>query len=201
MNSIIIPFSYDDDKTYIGDIITERFLKKRIVFLNGEINDAMTQNIIAQLQYLEERAPDLEIYLYINTPGGDVYSGSAIVDAMNACKCDIVTVGTGLVASMGAFILSCGKKGKRFVSPLCEVMIHQPLGGVQGQASDIRLVAEHIAKIKKRVNKILSKNTNQPLEKIEVDSDRDHWMDARETVSYGLADEIGTPDFDHGIWR
>lgn len=200
MNNIVIPVNYDD-KNYSVDIVSERFLKRRIVYLSGEINDAMAKNIIAQLQYLGERAPDLEIYLYINSPGGSVHAGFAIVDAIHNCKSDVVTVGMGLVASMGAFILSCGEKGKRFVSPLCEVMIHQPLAGVQGQASDITLVAEHVVKIKKRLNLILAKNTNQPLEKIEVDCDRDYWMDARETVSYGLADEIGTPDFDHDIWR
>ena len=193
MNNIIIPFSYDD-KTYTGDIITERFLKKRIVFLNGEINDTMAQNIIAQLQYLEERAFDLDIYLYISSSGGSISAGMAIYDTMNYIKCNVSTICIGMAASMGAFLLAAGTKGKRYVLPNSETMIHQPLAEVQGQASDITLVAEHIAKIKKRLNLILSQNTNQPLEKIEVDCDRDYWMDARETISYGLADEIGTPD-------
>lgn len=199
-NTIVIPVNYDD-KNYSVDLVSERFLKRRIIYITGEINDAMAQKVIAQLQYLEERAPDLDIYLYINSPGGSISAGMAIYDTMNYIKCNVSTICIGMAASMGAFLLAAGTKGKRYVLPNSETMIHQPLGGVQGQASDITLVAEHIAKIKKRLNLILAKNTNQPLDKIETDSDRDYWMDARETVSYGLADEIGTPDFDHDIWR
>lgn len=199
-NTIVIPINYDD-KNYSVDLVSERFLKRRIIYITGEINDAMAQKVIAQLQYLEERAPDLDIYLYINSPGGSISAGMAIYDTMNYIKCNVSTICIGMAASMGAFLLAAGTKGKRYVLPNSETMIHQPLGGVQGQASDITLVAEHIAKIKKRLNLILAKNTNQPLEKIEVDSDRDYWMDARETVSYGLADEIGTPNFDYDIWR
>lgn len=199
MTTVAIPLTYDD-KSYNTDIVSERFLKRRMIYMSGEINDAVAQNVVAQLQYLEEQAPDMDIYLNINSPGGSVYAGLAVVDAMRGCKCDVVTVGTGLVASMGAFILSCGEKGKRFVSPLCEVMIHQPLGGVQGQASDITLVAQHIAKIKKRLNLMLSENTGQSLDRIEIDCDRDCWMDAEETVAYGLADTVGKPDFDY-MWR
>ena len=170
--------------------IYSRLLEDRIIFLTGEINDAMANIIVAQMIYLEGKNPDKDIYLYINSPGGSVSACMAIYDTMNYLKCDVSTICIGLAASMGAFILSSGAKGKRFVLPNSEVMIHQPLGGAQGQASDIAIQAKHIQHIKDKINKILSENTGQPLEKIEKDTDRDNYMTAEEAKKYGLVDKI-----------
>ena len=170
--------------------IYSRLLEDRIIFLTGEINDAMANIIVAQMIYLEGKNPDKDIYLYINSPGGSVSAGMAIYDTMNYLKCDVSTICIVLAASMGAFILSSGAKGKRFVLPNSEVMIHQHLGGAQGQASDIAIQAKHIQHIKEKINKILSENTGQPLEKIEKDTDRDNYMTAEEAKKYGLVDKI-----------
>ncbi len=170
--------------------IYSRLLEDRIIFLSGEINDAVANSVVAQLIYLEGKNPDKDIYLYINSPGGSVSAGLAIYDTLNYIKCDVSTICIGLAASMGAFLLSSGTKGKRFALPNSEIMIHQPLGGTQGQASDIEIQARHMQKIKQKINKILSENTSQSLEKIEKDTDRDFYMSADEAVNYGLVDKI-----------
>ncbi len=170
--------------------IYSRLLEDRIIFLSGEINDAVANSVVAQLIYLEGKNPDKDIYLYINSPGGSVSAGLAIYDTLNYIKCDVSTICIGLAASMGAFLLSSGTKGKRFALPNSEIMIHQPLGGTQGQASDIEIQARHMQKIKQKINRILSENTSQPLEKIEKDTDRDFYMSADEAVNYGLVDKI-----------
>ena len=170
--------------------IYSRLLEDRIIFLSGEINDAVANSVVAQLIYLEGKNPDKDIYLYINSPGGSVSAGLAIYDTLNYIKCDVSTICIGLAASMGAFLLSSGTKGKRFALPNSEIIIHQPLGGAQGQASDIEIQARHMQKIKQKINKILSENTSQPLEKIEKDTDRDFYMSADEAVNYGLVDKI-----------
>ena len=172
--------------------IYSRLLEDRIVFLTGEIHDVSADIVIAQLIYLEGKDPDKDISLYINSPGGSVTAGMAIFDTMNYIKCEVNTICIGLCASMGAFLLAAGAKGKRFCLPNSEVMIHQPLGGTQGQASDIAIHAEHILKTKKRMNRILSEQTGQPLEKIERDVDRDFFMTADEALRYGLIDKIFT---------
>ena len=170
--------------------IYSRLLEDRIIFLSGEIIDAVANSVVAQLISLEGKNPDKDIYLYINSPGGSVSAGLAIYDTLNYIKCDVSTICIGLAASMGAFLLSSGTKGKRFALPNSEIMIHQPLGGTQGQASDIEIQARHMQKIKQKINKILSENTSQPLEKIEKDTDRDFYMSADEAVNYGLVDKI-----------
>ena len=170
--------------------IYSRLLEDRIVFLTGEINDASANIVIAQLIYLEGKNPDKDIYLYINSPGGSVSAGMAIYDTINYIKCDVSTICIGLAASMGAFLLSSGTKGKRFALPNSEIMIHQPLGGAQGQASDIEIQARHIQKIKEKLNHILSENTGKPLSTIERDTDRDNYMSAEEAKEYGLIDNI-----------
>ena len=170
--------------------IYSRLLEDRIVFLTGEINDLTADLIIAQLLHLEGKDPDKDISLYINSPGGSVTAGMGIYDTMNYIKCDVSTICVGMAASMGAFLLSSGAKGKRFALPNSEIMIHQPLGGAQGQASDIAIQAEHILKTKKKMNRILSENSGQPLEKIERDVDRDYYMTAEEAHKYGLIDKI-----------
>ena len=170
--------------------IYSRLLEDRIVFLTGEIDDITADLIIAQLLHLEGKDPDKDISLYINSPGGSVTAGMGIYDTMNYIKCDVSTICVGMAASMGAFLLSSGAKGKRFALPNSEIMIHQPLGGAQGQASDIAIQAEHILKTKKKMNRILSENSGQPLEKIERDVDRDYYMTAEEAHKYGLIDKI-----------
>ena len=170
--------------------IYSRLLEDRIIFLTGEINDVSADIVIAQLIYLEGKDPEKDISLYINSPGGSVTSGMAIYDTMNYIKCDVSTICVGMAASMGAFLLSSGAKGKRFSLPNSEIMIHQPLGGAQGQASDIKIQADHIMKIKDRMNRILAANTNQSLKKIEKDVDRDNYMSAEEALKYGLIDRI-----------
>ena len=170
--------------------IYSRLLEDRIVFLTGEIDDISADLIIAQLLHLEGKDPDKDISLYINSPGGSVTAGMGIYDTMNYIKCDVSTICVGMAASMGAFLLSSGAKGKRFALPNSEIMIHQPLGGAQGQASDIAIQAEHILKTKKKMNRILAENCGQPLEKIERDVDRDYYMTADEAHKYGLIDKI-----------
>ncbi|MGN1099993.1 MAG: ATP-dependent Clp endopeptidase proteolytic subunit ClpP [Christensenellales bacterium] len=170
--------------------IYSRLLEDRIIFLTGEIDDAMADTVVAQLIFLEGKDPDKDISLYINSPGGSVTAGMAIYDTMNYIKCDVSTICIGLAASMGAFLLSSGAKGKRYALPNAEVMIHQPLGGAQGQASDIEIHAEHIVKTKKKMVEILSRNCGQPYDKVYKDTDRDHFMDASEAKEYGLIDEV-----------
>ena len=165
--------------------IYSRLLEDRIIFLTGEINDAVANNVVAQLIYLEGKNPDKDICLYINSPGGSVSAGMAIYDTMNYIRCDVSTICIGLAASMGAFLLSSGTKGKRFALPNAEIMIHQPLGGAQGQASDIE-----IQKIKSKINNILSEQTGKPLSQVEKDTDRDYYMSALESKDYGLIDRV-----------
>lgn len=176
-------------KTY--DLFS-RLLKERIILLSDEINDAIAQLIVGQLLYLEAEDPDKDIYLYINSPGGSVTAGMAIYDTMNFIKCDVSTICMGEAASMGAFLLSSGAKGKRICLPNAEVMIHQPLGGAQGQASDIAIEAEHILRMKTNLNKILAGNTGKTIEEIETATDRNNWMTAQEAVDFGLVDLIQT---------
>jgi ATP-dependent Clp protease protease subunit len=170
--------------------IYSRLLKERIVFVTGAIEDHMANLVVAQLLFLEAEDPKKDIFLYINSPGGSVTSGLSIVDTMNHIKPDVVTVCTGMAASMASVILSQGAKGKRAILPNAEVMIHQPWGGVQGQASDIEITARQILKTRDRLNKMLAKATKQPLSKVEKDTDRDFFMDADEAVKYGIVDEI-----------
>lgn len=170
--------------------IYSRLLENRIIFITGEIDDAVANTVVAQLIYLESKDPEKDIYLYINSPGGSVSAGLAIYDTMNYIKCDVSTICIGLAASMGAFLLSSGQKGKRFALPNAEIMIHQPLGGAQGQASDIQIQAKQILKIKKKLNGILSSNTGKELSIIENDTDRDNYMSAVEAKEYGLIDEV-----------
>ena len=165
-------------------------LEKRIVFITGEIDDALANTVVAQLLYLESKDENKDINLYINSPGGSVTAGLAIYDTMNYIKCDVSTICIGLAASMGAFLLSSGAKGKRYALPNAEIMIHQPLGGVQGQASDVEIHARHIIEIKNKLNKILSLNTGKPLDIVENDTDRDNFMSAEEAKEYGLVDKV-----------
>ena len=170
--------------------IYSKLLEERIVFITGEINDALANTVVAQLLYLEAKAPKKDITIYINSPGGSVSAGLAIYDTMNYISCDVVTICIGMAASMGAFLLSSGTKGKRYSLPSSEIMIHQPLGGAQGQASDIKIQAEHILKTKRKLNRILSKNTGRTYEEIEKDTDRDNYLSADEACAYGLIDKI-----------
>lgn len=171
--------------------IFSRLLKDRIILLSGEIDDECANSVIAQLLYLDSLNNE-EISLYINSPGGSVTSGMAIYDTMNFVKSDVSTICLGMAASMGAFLLSSGKKGKRYVLPNSEIMIHQPLGGAKGQATEIKIAAEQILKTKENLNKILSENTGQNLKKVEQDTERDHFLDANEALDYGLIDKIIT---------
>ncbi len=170
--------------------IYSRLLEDRIIFLNGEIDDAVANTVIAQLIYLEGKNPDKDIFIYINSPGGSVSAGLAIYDTMKYIKCDVSTICVGLAASMGAFLLAGGTKGKRFSLPNSEIMIHQPLGGAQGQASDILIHAKHITNIKNKINTILSENTGKSLKIVEKDTDRDNFMTPQEAKDYGIIDEI-----------
>ena len=170
--------------------IYSRLLEDRIILLTGEIDDNTANIVIAQLIYLEGKNPDKDIFFYINSPGGSVSAGMAIYDTMKYIKCDVSTICIGLAASMGAFLLSSGTKGKRFALPNSEIMIHQPLGGAQGQASDIEIQAKHIKNIKNKLNKILSENSGKTIKEIEKDTDRDNFMSAEEAKEYGLIDEI-----------
>ena len=170
--------------------IYSRLLNDRIVFLSDEVNDVTASLVVAQLLFLEAQDPDKDIYLYINSPGGSVTAGFAIYDTMNYIKCDVSTICIGMAASMGAFLLSSGAKGKRFALPNSEIMIHQPLGGMQGQASDIKIHADHIMKTRDILNRILSENTGKPLSDIERDTDRDNFLSAAAAAEYGLIDKV-----------
>ena len=170
--------------------IYSRLLKERIIFLGEEVNDVSASVIVAQLLFLEADDPDKDIQLYINSPGGSVTAGMAIYDTMQYIKCDVSTVCIGMAASMGAFLLSGGAKGKRFALPNAEIMIHQPLGGAQGQATEIQIAAEHILRTRKTLNSILAANTGKPLEVIQADTERDNFMSAVEAKEYGLIDEV-----------
>ena len=187
----LIPYVIQDtDKGERSYDIYSRLLEDRIIFLSGEIDDAMANTIVAQLIYLESDNPTKPISMYINSPGGSVSAGLAIYDTMKYIRCDVSTVCIGMAASMAAVILSSGTPGKRYCLQNSEVMIHQPLGGMQGQASDIKIHAEHILKLKNKLNKILAQNTGKPLSVIEQDTDRDNYFDAEEALEYGLIDRI-----------
>ena len=170
--------------------IYSKLLEERIVFITGEINDAVANTVVAELLYLEAKDSTKDIDIYINSPGGSVTSGLAIYDTMNFIKCDVSTICIGMAASMAAFLLSSGTKGKRYALPSSEIMIHQPLGGAQGQASDIKIQAEHILALKKKLNSVLAANTGKPVEQIENDTDRDNYLTAEDALNYGLIDKI-----------
>ena len=170
--------------------IFSRLLEDRIIFLGEEVNDATASLIVSQLLFLEAKVPDKDIQLYINSPGGSVTAGMAIYDTMQYIKCDVSTICVGMAASMGAFLLSSGTKGKRIALPNAEIMIHQPSAGTQGKVTDMEIDVEHFLKIKKRINKILSENTGKPVEKVKADSERDNWMSAEEARDYGLVDKV-----------
>ncbi|MBE6717685.1 MAG: ATP-dependent Clp endopeptidase proteolytic subunit ClpP [Ruminococcaceae bacterium] len=172
--------------------IYSRLLNDRIIFLSDEVNDTTASLVVAQLLFLEAQDPDKDISLYINSPGGSITAGMAIYDTMNYIKCDVSTICVGMAASMGAFLLSAGAKGKRCALPNSEIMIHQPLGGMQGQATDIKIHADRIIKIREKLNSILSDVTGQPIEKIEHDTERDNFMSAEEALNYGLIDKVIT---------
>ena len=172
--------------------IFSRLLKERIIMLSGEVNDDTANLIVAQLLFLESEDPDKDIYLYINSPGGSITAGMAIYDTMNYIKADVSTICMGMAASMGAFLLSSGAKGKRYALPNAEIMIHQPLGGFQGQVTDIDIHAKRMLKIKEKMNKILSENTGKPLEELQKDVERDHFLDGDEAAEYGLVDKVIT---------
>ena len=172
--------------------IYSRLLKDRIIFLGEEVNDVSASLVVAELLFLEAEDPGKDIQLYINSPGGSVTAGMAIYDTMQYIKCDVSTICLGMAASMGAFLLAGGTKGKRFALPNSTIMIHQPSGGAQGQATEIQIVADHIAKTKRTLNEILAANTGQPLEVVEKDTDRDNYMSAEEALAYGLIDGVVT---------
>ena len=172
--------------------IYSRLLNDRIIFLADEVNDTTASLVVAQMLYLEAQDPDKDIYFYINSPGGSISAGMSIYDTMNYIKCDVSTICIGMAASMGAFLLSSGAKGKRFALPNSEIMIHQPLGGMQGQASDIKIHADHILKIRDKLNKLLAEQTGKPLKTIEKDTERDNFMSAEEAQNYGLIDKVIT---------
>ena len=171
------------------DIFT-RLLKDRVIFIDGEINDVSADIAVAQILFLESQNPDKDISIYINSPGGSVTAGLAIYDTMQYIKCDVSTICMGMAASMGAFLLSSGAKGKRYILPNAEVMIHQPLGGARGQATEIEIAAKHILQTKERLNRILAQNTGKPIETIAKDTDRDNWLTAEQAVEYGLVDKV-----------
>ncbi len=175
--------------------IYSRLLKDRIIMLSGEINDAVASSVVAQLLFLEAQDPDKDIYFYINSPGGVITSGFSIYDTMNYIKPDIVTICMGQAASMGAFLLACGAEGKRYALPNARIMIHQPLGGAQGQATDILIQAEEIKRLKDTLNHILAEKTGKKVKQIEKDTDRDNFMSAQEAVEYGLIDKVLTKSF------
>lgn len=170
--------------------IYSRLLKDRIIFLGEEVNDTSASIVVAQLLFLESEDPDKDIHLYINSPGGSITAGMAIYDTMNYIKCDVSTVCIGMAASMGAFLLAGGQKGKRFALPNAEIMIHQPLGGAQGQATEIEITAKHILATKEKMNRLLAQNTGQDYEVIAADTERDNWKTAEEALKYGLIDKI-----------
>ena len=170
--------------------IYSRLLKERIVFLGEEVNAASASTIVAQLLFLEAEDPNKDIHMYINSPGGEISSGMAIYDTMNYIKCDVSTICIGMAASMGAFLLAGGAKGKRMALPNAEVMIHQPLGGTQGQATEIEIAAKHILKTKEKMNRMLAANTGKSYEQVAADTERDNWLSAQEALDYGLIDSI-----------
>ena len=170
--------------------IYSRLLNDRIIFLADEVNDTTASLVVAQLLYLEAQDPDKDVDLYINSPGGSISAGMAIYDTMNFIKCDVSTICIGMAASMGAFLLSAGTKGKRIALPNSEIMIHQPLGGMQGQASDIKIHADHIIRIKEKMNRILAENTGKPYEQVCLDTDRDNFLTAEQALEYGLIDKV-----------
>ncbi len=172
--------------------IYSRLLKDRIVFLGEDVNETTASLVVAQMLFLESEDPGKDIHLYINSPGGVVTGGMAIYDTMQYIKCDVSTICIGMAASMGAFLLAGGAKGKRYALPNAEIMIHQPSGGTKGQATDIQIAAENIIKTKKKLNKILSDNTGKPIEQVAEDTERDYWMNAEEALEYGLIDSIIT---------
>ena len=172
--------------------IYSRLLNDRIIFLSDEVNDVTASLVVAQMLFLEAQDPDKDIYLYINSPGGSITSGMAIYDTMNYIKCDVCTICVGMAASMGAFLLSSGAKGKRMALPNAEIMIHQPLGGMQGQATDIKIHADRIIRIKNKLNALLAEQTGKPLKTIEKDTERDNFMSAEEACEYGLIDKVIT---------
>ncbi len=172
--------------------IYSRLLSDRIVMLTDEVNDVTASLVVAQMLFLEAQDPDKDIYFYINSPGGSVSAGFAIYDTMNYIKCDVCTICMGMAASMGAFLLSGGTKGKRLALPNAEIMIHQPLGGAQGQASDIKIHAEHILRTRAKLNKLLAAHTGKPVEQIEIDTERDNFLTAEEACEYGLIDKVIT---------
>ncbi len=170
--------------------IFSRLLEDRIIFLGEEVNDATASLVVAQMLYLESKDPDKDIQLYINSPGGSITAGMAIYDTMQYIRCDVSTICIGMAASMGAFLLAAGQKGKRFALPNSEIMIHQPLGGMQGQATDIQIHAERIIKMKQHLNEILSERTGQPIDVIAADTERDNFMSAEKAKAYGLIDQV-----------
>jgi len=172
--------------------IYSRLLKERIVFLGEEVNETTANLIVAQMMFLEAEDPEKDIHFYINSPGGSVTDGFAIYDTMHYVKCDVATYCIGMAASMGAFLLAGGEKGKRFVLPNAEIMIHQPSGGAKGQATEIEIVAKQILRTKERINKLLAENTGQSVEKVAADTERDNWMSAEEALEYGIVDKIIT---------
>ncbi len=178
--------------------IFSRLLKERIVILSDEVNEVTASLITAQLLFLEAEDPEKDIQFYINSPGGEISAGMMIYDTMQYIKPDVQTICVGMAASMGAFLLAAGAKGKRFALPNAEVMIHQPLGGVQGQATDIKIAAEHIVRTRERLNRILSERTGQPYEKVAADTERDNWLSAEQAVEYGLIDSIMVRNVQHG---
>lgn len=188
MNLVPVIVDKDTSSERSYDIFS-RLLKDRIILLSGEIDDTMSNIIVSELLYLDSLNHD-DISLYINSPGGSITAGMAIMDTMNFIKSDVSTICLGMAASMGAFLLSCGQKGKRYILPNAEVMIHQPLGGVQGQATEIKIVAERILKLKEKLNKILAKNTGKDLKTITKDTERDYFLDSKEALEYGIVDKI-----------
>jgi len=170
--------------------IYSRLLKERIIFLGEEVNETTASLVVAQMLFLEAEDPDKDIHLYINSPGGSVTAGMAIYDTMQFVKCDVSTICIGMAASMGAFLLAGGAKGKRFALPNAEIMIHQPLGGAQGQATEIEIAAKHILQTKEKLNRMLAENTGKPFEQVAADTERDNWMTAQEALEYGLIDSI-----------
>ena len=170
--------------------IYSRLLKERIVFLGEEVNSVSASVVVAQLLFLESEDPNKDIHMYINSPGGEITSGMAIYDTMNYIKCDVSTICIGMAASMGAFLLAAGTKGKRMALPNAEIMIHQPSGGSQGQATEIEIAAKHILRTREKMNRIMAANTGQDFEKVAADTERDNWMDAKEAMEYGLIDSI-----------
>ena len=191
IKNTVVPYVIDNtgkgERSY--DIYS-RLLEDRVIFLTGEINDAVADAVVAQLIFLESKDPNKDICLYINSPGGSVSDGLAIYDTMQYIKCDVSTICMGMAASMGAFLLAAGAKGKRFALPNSEIMIHQPLGQVQGQATDMKIHADHIIATKEKLNRILSERTGQPYEKVIIDTDRDNFLSAHEAMEYGLIDKV-----------